>query len=114
MATPSNSTPGKAVINHEAGDTLIRTITVKIHGIVVDLSGCTIKFIISEKEDGGAIILATIDNGVIATDLANGTFDIFIQTLNILESNKGYYYKVEITFADGEIQTILEDKLKTT
>ena len=105
----SNSIPGQAVINHEAGDTLIRTYTVTEGGTLVDFTGATIEFIISIAEDGAAVIST---NEAAESDTANGKIKIVLQT-TALQPKKTYFYKLRVTFPDGMIKTYMEDKLKT-
>lgn len=112
MAT-SSSKPGKAEIEHEAGDTLRRTITIRSGGDLVDLSDATIEVIISDKEDAAPKDTLTVGEGLVASDLANGEFKIHWQTEDKLLPRKTYWYKVKVTFSDGVIKTYLEDKLKT-
>jgi len=98
MAT-SNSIPGQLVINHEVGDTLKRTITLKIDGTAIDLTGCTIETL-------------AIGTGIVASNLPGGEFEIFWQSSELLPK-KTYWYRITVTFLDGTIKTYLEDKLTT-
>lgn len=110
----SDSIPGRAVIRHEAGDTLIRTITLKLAGTGINLNGSTINFIVSDTPGGTAILTAAIGSGLTGTDLANGVVDLFKQTTGILSRDQKYSYRYVVTFPDGQIETFLEDDLLTT
>lgn len=111
----STSIPGVAQVVHEAGDTFIRTITIKSGGVEVDLTGATIEVLISTKEDGDPIADGTLTagNGLITSDLVNGEVKIFWQTEGVLTRGITYYWKLRITFLDGRIKTYVEAKFKT-
>jgi len=111
MAT-SNSIPGQLVINHEVGDTLKRTITLKIDGTAIDLTGCTIEMLIKATEYGETIETLAIGTGIVASNLPGGEFEIFWQSSELLPK-KTYWYRITVTFLDGTIKTYLEDKLTT-
>lgn len=111
----SKSIPGVAPMVHEAGDTFVRTITIKSGGVVIDLSGSTIEVLVSVKEDGEPIVggLLTAGNGIATSDLANGEVKIFWHTAGLLTRGKAYFWKLRITFGNGRVKTYLESQFIT-
>lgn len=111
----SNSIPGRKKINHEARDTLRRTITIKTGGVLVNLTGSSIVVIFSDTEGGDPYIPAlVVGNGILASDLINGQFKIRFQTAGVFFSKDEFWYRIVITDAAGTIKTYVEDKIKFT
>jgi hypothetical protein len=109
----SRSIPGEGAFLHEAGDTFVRTITLSVNAVPVDLTGAAVEILVSQKEDGAALATLTLGQGLVASNLAGGEIKTFWQTAGILRPGREYYYKVRVTFPNGRIKTYLEDKFNT-
>jgi len=91
------------------GDTLLATgFTLKTTDpvAVVDLTGAAIKIAFKKYE---ILIEKTIGNGVTVTDPSSGYF--LLDDLIFTDFGK-YDYDVEVTFANGDIATILQGYLE--
>ena len=110
----STSTPGKLEIHHEAGDTFKRLFTIREGGVPVDFTGATIEFIITNKLNGALLVTLNAGNGLAASNLAAGEIKFDWPWQAILKPGMTYYYKLKVTFPNGDIKTYLEDLLKTS
>jgi leucyl aminopeptidase (aminopeptidase T) len=97
--------------NHYKGDTFEAiTFTIKENGVVVDLTGTTIR--IDFKKDAinsHEKTSKTLGNGITLTDAVNGavSIDSFVNNWDVGK----YIYDAEITFPDGTINTYFKGTL---
>lgn len=102
------------------GRTKLWTATVKVGGVVRDLS--TDKLFFTAKEnyshtDGQALFQHTITSGITITDTTNGVFTYGVfpddtASISLPNKRKVYYYDLKIVYSTGEAHTLDEGTLE--
>lgn len=80
-----------------------------VEPIIIKDASIKIRFTYNNRY-GKLVKTLTVGNGITITDYINGEFEID-EINSFLSSFGNYYYNVEITYATGQIVTVLEGAL---
>ena len=87
-----------------------KTITVTVYDnddVVVDITGATITWELSQNVDSTALISKTVGSGITLSDPTNGIFTIALDPADTASLSGRYYHEAEITDAAGDVSTAL-------
>ncbi len=86
----------------------------RLNGVVVNLTGATIRIQFRAYSTGDPTILKTlsIGSGITVTDAVNGAFRTDAYIMNLIPGI--YEYDIEITYASGYVKTYARGTLSVT
>lgn len=89
-----------------SGDDKVITVTVyDSDDVVVDITGATIAWQLSQNVDSAALITKTAGDGVVLSDPTNGQFTITLDPADTASLSGRYYHEAQITDSSGDIST---------
>ena len=96
-----------------AGDTKTIGINVieKDDGSATNITGATIAWKVAQSQRGTVLISKSTADDISITSGTGGTFTITLEAADTASLRGDYYHECQITFASGEIATVLKGKM---
>lgn len=89
-----------------SGDDKVITVTVYDNDDnVVNITGATITWQLSQNIDSSALITKTVGSGIALSDPVNGQFTITLEPADTASLAGRYYHEAQITDSSGDIST---------
>ena len=104
------------ITGYYSGNSLKLAITVKDpSGAVVDLSGASIRWALTETYDQTVLVRkSTADGGIVITDAENGTFEINVDPQDTDDLSGEYDHECEVTDSGGNVVTVTTGTIEIT
>ncbi len=96
-----------------SGDTKTIGISVveKDDGSATDITGATIAWKVAQSQRGTVVISKSTADDISITSGTGGTLTISLAAVDTASLRGDYYHELQITFASGEVATVLKGKM---
>lgn len=99
------------VENYHSGDDLRMKVTAENqNGEIVDVTGATVRWVVSEKPGGETIISKEVGAGIEIIDGPNGRFDILVDGADTDPLSGVKYHECRMTDTDGNTSVLFSGR----